>query len=828
MSKRISEAIKAAFKKTLPLNEEDQNVTAAAVTDNNVKATRKRKASVSLENDGNNDIQLPSPQEEPQDEPQPGPSRQVEKSAKIQMPKILQKEAGEDLFLEKTPLYENDHVKIFVVKDYLKRQKIFRLDDHLYSLKVELKDGHPPLLSSLLDVLRAAFEFMIKSLKSFYNETDRNIIYMTIYQNSMQSALNSGGFELQSNQSQNMVNYALNMLNRFLNSNATLKLDNSFCVYFKVLSVQHVNHVHHRRGPLMIVGCGDDVTTSSAASDSNSPGTLEMNISSEDDAEFLNKCLLTHVILGKLQFDARKTKNLSELALLLSLCKKHKKNYEKHYFTKKRRSAKSEASVTSARSKALKLLKQKVDELITACHLNQSGPYNVHEVLPKISEFLGIKVHLICGLQTKNASVLSFPPNFDDRKPQICLEKVSEHHVILISNLKTYFRHQKKRLCFECCKTFHQTYRHFCTKRTICFACRRFFCTKETEIHNDKYFEYCDGQIEENFLTDPIICPLCNLGSLTENCKIGHKNECGVTNTSKGRMGFYCNTCKKHFRYGFSNSEDAKNNHVCNVDLIRCYNCKFFKEENHQCPIKKQTATKEFPALAFFAFSFKALEQCHDCLNIRKRFKEENQLTWSQLYQHEKFPTLVCTSHELFQDKFVEPNVAVIFKEIKRGVFQQIIVTEDALKEEAAEDFNDSENLTFNYLPSNLKTSELNFSENYCHKGEGLIKRLQNLQGQANKTLVQNFLLLITQPQWQNTTFLSLNANNSSNLAVLRGFIDIDILPYVIENGNKVNLVSVDFLKLRFLNASAYLDGTIEEVRQQFNLEEDVYYFPTS
>lgn len=72
------------------------------------------------------------------------------------------------LFAERTPLYENEHLTVFVVKDFLKRQKIFRLDDHLYTVKIKLKDGHPPLLSSLLDVLRKVFVFIVKSIKNFY------------------------------------------------------------------------------------------------------------------------------------------------------------------------------------------------------------------------------------------------------------------------------------------------------------------------------------------------------------------------------------------------------------------------------------------------------------------------------------------------------------------------------------------------------------------------------------------------------------------------------------------------------------------------------------
>jgi hypothetical protein len=795
MVKNIAQAIKDAFKRTLPLNTETNN--------------RKRQSS-----DDDNNV---SDETDQPSSPQPGPSglqQQRPKVARVQTESLQNNETKNDLFLEKTPLYENDHIKIYVVKDYLKRQKIFRLDDHLYSVKVEIKDGHPPLLTSLLDVLRNAFEFMINSLKNFYQENDRNIMYMTIYQDSMQSALNSGGFELHGNQPQNMVNYALNMLNRFLNSNATLKLDDSFCVYFKVLSVQHVNYAFHRRGPLMVVGCDDNSPIA--------PGIWEINSNLQEEHELVNKCLLTHVVLGKLQCEARATNNSYALALLLSLCKQNTKSYRKQCYTKKYRSQKSEEKIKQSQQKALKMLNKKVQELIAECKLNSSGPYNVHEVLPKICNFYNIQVHIICGLQTKKASLLSFPPNFDDTKFQIVLQKTSDQHVNLISNLKTFFGHNNKRVCFECSKTFAPRYRHFCSQKKVCYACRRFYRTKETELANDKFFDYCDAQIEENFLTVPSICTLCNMVLTTKSCEETHKTLCGKEQTSKGRLGFYCNLCRKHFRHGFTSSEDAQKNHVCSPNLVRCYNCKFLKEENHLCAIKKQSATNVTPILAFFAFSFKALMQCKSCLTIRETFKQEHKLTWPELYQHKDFASLVCDNHQSFNNCNVEPNLAVIFKEIKRGVFKQFIVTEDSLSNKVIVE----DGFSFNYLPSHVEEFEI--LTEYKYQCDGLLKTLNKLKLLQNKTLVQNFLLLITQPEWQNTTFLSLNASNSTNLAVLKGFIELDVMPYVIENGNKVNLISVDFLNLRFLNASAYLSGTLEEIHEQYDLEKDVplHYFP--
>lgn len=814
MTKKISDAIKAAFKRTLPDNE--------ANNDNNDRKKKRQNSASSSPNPGpsrqlspqpgpsrQSSSQVPNTIESNNQEPvspQPGPSRPQTRQATK-----LQTNSDAHLFLQKTPLYENEHIKVYVVKDYLKRQKIFKLDDHLYSVKVELKDGHPPLLTSLLDILRIAFEFMIKTLKNFYSEEDKNIMYMTIYQDSMQSALNSGGFELHGNQPENMVNYSLNMLNRFLNSNATMKLDNSFCVYFKVLSVQHVNYAYHRRGPLMIVGCEGQ---------SNTPGTLEIEAQRND--YLMDKCLLTHIILGKLKCEARSSGNNYQLALLISLCKQTKQNYEKHYFTKKKRSPTSEERIQRNRKKGKLLIETKVKELIQLCNLSKEGPYNVHDVLPTICDVLNIQVHIICGLQTKNASLLSFPPTFDNSKIQIVLEKLYDHHVTLISNLKTFFYYNKKRVCFECSKTFHFSYRHLCTKKKVCFACRRFFSSKETELRNDPFFEYCDGEIEEKFLLVPSECNKCNIVSITKSCEDVHKKICGIREETKGRSGYYCNICQKHFKFGFQDSLDAQVNHVCDPTTVKCYTCKLTKEESHQCPIKKELPTKDLPILAFFAFSYKALEHCKDCLKKQQDFRETFNLTWSELYTHSEFSSLVCDSHMLITDTIVEPNCAVIYKEVQRSKFQKIILGEDDLDLQIV----DEEDLYLTYLPANIQKSDFNLSLDYKGNVAGMLKSLEILKQKKKKTLIDNFLLLITQPQWQGTTFLSLNANNCTNLSVLKGFIAMDIMPYVIENGHKVNLISIDFLKLRFLNASAYFTGTLEEIHTEYGLAEDLYYFP--
>lgn len=93
-------------------------------------------------------------------------------------------------------VFENSALKLFVTKSSFKRQKNFRLSDHLYKLRVSLKDksGHFPKLIDSLDFLHAGLIHILDEIKHFYEKNDHNIVYLTVHQNSFLNGLNSGNF----------------------------------------------------------------------------------------------------------------------------------------------------------------------------------------------------------------------------------------------------------------------------------------------------------------------------------------------------------------------------------------------------------------------------------------------------------------------------------------------------------------------------------------------------------------------------------------------------------------------------------------------------------
>ena len=91
-------------------------------------------------------------------------------------------------------VYENDSLKLIVEKSSFKRQKVFRLQDHLFKFKIVHKKPNEqlPLLSELFDFLHAALLHVLESVKTFYKKEDQNIAYLTLHQEPMVNGLNTG------------------------------------------------------------------------------------------------------------------------------------------------------------------------------------------------------------------------------------------------------------------------------------------------------------------------------------------------------------------------------------------------------------------------------------------------------------------------------------------------------------------------------------------------------------------------------------------------------------------------------------------------------------
>ena len=91
-------------------------------------------------------------------------------------------------------VYETDALKLVVEKGSFKRQKNFRLQDHLFYFKIVSKKPNEslPLLTDLYDFLHAALLHVLESIKTFYKPEDHNVAYLTLHQEPMVNGLYTG------------------------------------------------------------------------------------------------------------------------------------------------------------------------------------------------------------------------------------------------------------------------------------------------------------------------------------------------------------------------------------------------------------------------------------------------------------------------------------------------------------------------------------------------------------------------------------------------------------------------------------------------------------
>lgn len=91
-------------------------------------------------------------------------------------------------------VFENKSLQLIVEKASFKRQKRFRFQDHLFHVKIKLKNNNEalPFLKDILDFLEISLLHLMQNVKKFYEAKDENICYLTLHQNPMVIGLNSG------------------------------------------------------------------------------------------------------------------------------------------------------------------------------------------------------------------------------------------------------------------------------------------------------------------------------------------------------------------------------------------------------------------------------------------------------------------------------------------------------------------------------------------------------------------------------------------------------------------------------------------------------------
>ena len=654
---------------------------------------------------------------------------------------------------------------------------------------------------------------MLEDLKKYYNPEETNLVYLTIHQPGMLNALNSGAFSLQSDTTDKILSFALNLFNSFVNSQAEVRLNDGFQVYFKVLSYAHYLDPNHRRKtqPARTLGCKTD--------NFKMYGCAEVSDGfPENETAFVNKCLLTSVILSHYCNEYYRTK------FIVEKCKQTKTNCNIEVDTTHLALIPlyNQRNVTKLQFNRAGLLMLKLlTKLVKDLDLDDEGPYDV-DLCESLATYFNSQIHILKSCQEKDVLIQSFPESkWPNLLPQIFLFPKTENHVVSIINLKS-FCGKNRQFCLICKLTFKSSYRHFCRfYDQSCFRCKSYYGTEETIIYPNQPFTYCFSKIDPEQLEDPIVCHLCQYKFTTKQCFENHRSQCGKNKATKSKMGILCSKCNK-----FHNNKSAA---CIENGGKRCWQCKEIypkEEKDHQCLLKKETLSATWPKLIFFDFEFENISpfNCTKCFQLKKEYLIEKQIDFKEALKCNKFLEIKCAHHLRFLHNLT-PNFCSVWKETDYGSFDRITFASDNLNMQT---FQLEEVLSCNYDVYSINPSQ------FCNQQKRKRIRTEttnfrqklNLE-KNNKTVLDYFANFLLSNSWQNYVFVSLNHKTDNLSCILEIFSSLNLAPEVIRKGNRHIIVNCESESLLFLNASNYFKGSYEDISKQFNLNIPAVYFPT-
>ena len=698
--------------------------------------------------------------------------------------------------------------------------QIFRLEDHHFVLTCRLKnDKKPPLLSSIRDILESVLSDILTDLQKQYNPEETNLVYLTIHQPGMVNALNSGAFSLQSEDTKSILHFAMNLFNRFVNSNEEVKLNQGFRVYFKVLSYNHYLHPKNRRktGPhTRTLGCKTD--------DFDISGCVEIPLGFDGNTEaFKNKCLLTSVILSYYCNEFFRTTHIVEEAKKkgiecdIQIDSTHMKLNPLYSTVKKTSHLK--------KKQAGELLLEKVEKVQSDLGLSEEGPYVAEKVLPVLAHYFNSQIHILQSNQERETFISSFPTqSWNSELPQIFLYPKSEHHVVPILNYKKFVL-KNRQFCPICKITFRGYYRHFCRfYEKSCFLCKCYLGTEKTVLLPNLPFKFCFSKLKrpDDILDPPENCRLCNYSFSSKQCLSNHKTICGGDKAKKSRIGHLCSECNKFHRTTDSRGCLEKKN------LTECKLCfaTYPKdaEEEHLCLLKKEQLTVHCQKISIFDFEFENIStfNCVECHNLKSQYLDAAHLNLKDAAKTAEFLNCKCAHHKKF-DKNCVPNFVTVWKETDCGKFDKFTFASDYLAIENRK--------TEEFFSGCYDTRDINPSWAYEPKKKRRRTEVNDYQMRMTicnekKSVLDYFANFMLQNSWKNYVFLSLNHKTENMSCILQIFTNLKMSPNVIRKGNRYISITSESESLLFLNASNYFKGSYEEIANQFSLNVKPRFFP--
>jgi len=511
---------------------------------------------------------------------------------------------------------------------------------------------------------------------------------------------------------------------------------------------------------------------------------------------FKDQCLLVSVLFGYM-----KITNIEEYQKIKKICYKN--------------------STQEAKNEAGEILETLIQKLCLECDIIPVGPHDL-DILSQISAKLNFQIHVITSMDGRTPGVLSYPAGHDLSKQRLYLLADSNSHIVFIDSLKTFFQKNQKMICFSCLKFYSFDWIgniHRCFKEPSCFNCSGILLTNKTEKVKNEMIFFCDSKLE-NSKVETFECSKCNLSFKSPICFENHLKQC-IPNHG----GWLCLSCNVFQKCNNKTVDEIKESHICGQLKKKCSCCYQVKEVDHICQIKRTELHYVWPNLSFVNMKFKYEANCENCYQIRRKHAVANNLTLPELFKSEFFSKLLCGKHKKTDSQNQEPNVICMYREEKRHFFKEYLFCDDALMCDNSLPEVQTIYSPYSANPKTMTCELGKFKRGAQNVSKLFQKTLDDKCNTPNKSALSKFLLFICSPTCSNYTFIM---DAKSLLTILRGFINLNITPSIIQKGNKIQSMEVQSLKIRFLNSACYLKGSIYDIGNQYQIQFSKTFFPDS
>ena len=288
---------------------------------------------------------------------------------------------------------------------------------------------------------------------------------------------------------------------------------------------------------------------------------------------------------------------------------------------------------------ALKLLKNQVFSVLEDLDLPLSGPYDLEDTIPKLTEYFDTKIRIL----DRGGSRILYTCPENKKLGQgseinlLMTQKDGKNRLDVITNLNLYVK--PFGLFCHICNRILTKKSHKCSNSAACYACGR------------AKLEYSDVLFETSFSQalfcreDPGKWNTCSRCGMTTRSK-----KCGKIHSRKKSNNCYhrkkCELCSRVYVVKKDRVHTCQEERFCQL-CFSYYNPK--PNEQHYCRLREQKPPKYYPPIGAWDLESKASSNspnmCFECIYQQKRYLERTKCVWSQLNQDEK-RSLLCPNHK--------------------------------------------------------------------------------------------------------------------------------------------------------------------------------------